>query len=402
MRTARPAILPGLLIAASLALGGCGLFEAAPRAKATPKRVAEAEEQTPLPVPPATLGKGPVKVALVLPLTAAGSGAATAASLRNAAELALSEFDGAPISLMVEDDRGTADGARQAAQTALAGGAELVLGPLFAPAVTAAAAAARPAGRPLIAFSTDVTVAGRGVYLLSFLPQAEVERVLDYAAAQGKRSVAALVPETPYGAVSEGQFRAAASRLGLKVAAVERYVPGEPGPAIARIAPAISGATPQADALFLPESGEGIAEVAASLQSWGFNPARVKPLGTGLWNDPRVLKAAALQGGWFAAPDSAGFAAFAGRYRARFGQEPARVATLAYDAVSLAAALARAPAKTRFTDATLQNPAGFAGADGIFRFRADGTSDRALAVFAVRSGAAAVASPAPKSFASGT
>jgi hypothetical protein len=104
-----------------------------------------------------------------------------------------------------------------------------------------------------------------------------------------------------------------------------------------------------------------------------------------------------LQGGWFAAPDGAGFNAFAERYRARFASDPTRVATLSYDAVSLAAALARTQGSQRFSESVLTNPSGFAGADGFFRFRQDGTNERALAVLEVRGGAATTVSQAPKS-----
>ena len=115
-----------------------------------------------------------------------------------------------------------------------------------------------------------------------------------------------------------------------------------------------------------------------------------------MWNDPRVFGLPALQGGWFAAVDGSGFAEFAQRYRARYGADPARVATLAYDAVSLAAALTRQYGSQRFSDTTLTNPSGFSGKDGTFRFRPDGTIDRALAVFEIRDGAATVVSPAPR------
>ena len=131
----------------------------------------------------------------------------------------------------------------------------------------------------------------------------------------------------------------------------------------------IGGAAPQADALFMPENGDGLSAVAQALQTTGFDPQRVKPLGTGVWNEPRVFAVPALQGGWFAAPDNRGFNAFAGRYRARYNADPTRLATLSYDAVSLAAALARTQGSQRFAESVLTNPSGFAGADGVFRFR---------------------------------
>jgi ABC-type branched-subunit amino acid transport system substrate-binding protein len=296
----------------------------------------------------------------------------------------------------VKDDRGTAEGARQAAEEAIAEGAELIVGPLFAPAVQAAGQVAKQAGKPVIAFSTDATVASRGVYLLSFLAQEEVDRIIAYASAQGRRSFAALIPENTYGNVVEAQFREAAARRGARVVAMERYAAGQAQAAVQRIAPLIVGPSAQADAIFLPDNAEGLPGVAQALAEARFDPQKVKPLGTGVWNDPRIFKTPALQSGWFAAPDSAGFNAFAARYRTRFNADPTRIATLSYDAVSLAAALVRTQGSQRFAESVLTNPSGFSGADGVFRFKPDGTNDRALAVLEIRNGATATVSPAPK------
>lgn len=343
-----------------------------------------------------TIGTGSVKVALILPLSGPGQAQVAAASLRNAAELAIVEFQGPDLTILVKDDAGTPEGAREATQQALAEGAELIVGPLFAGSVRAAGQVARPANRPVLAFSTDASVASRGVYLLSFLPQSEVARIVDYASGQGRRSFAALIPDTPYGGVVEAEFREAAARRGARVVGIERYAAGQAQAAVARLAPAIAGAAPQADALFLPENAEGLPNAAEALRGAGFNPQRVKVMGTGVWDDPRIFQLPALQGGWYAAPDATGFETFAGRYRARFGSDPTRLATLSYDAVSLAAALVRTQGTQRFSDAALTNPSGFAGADGVFRFRPDGTNDRALSVYEIRNGAAAPISPAPR------
>jgi ABC-type branched-subunit amino acid transport system substrate-binding protein len=380
--------------ALALALAGCvGGGMAPPR----PVGTAEAPPAAPVQAPAGdVIGTGSVKVALILPLSGAGTGAVAARAMRNAAELSLAEFQNPDLTILVKDDRGTPEGAQAAAQAAVQEGAELIIGPLFAGTVQAAGTVARQAGRPMLAFSSDAGVAARGVYLLSFLPGAEVERVVEHAAQSGRRSIAALVPETTYGSVVEAQFREAAAQRGLRVAAIERYPAGQPQGAVERLRPIIAGAAPQADALLIPENGDGIAAVGEALQAAGFNPARVKPLGTGVWNEPRVFAVPALQGGWFAAPDNRGYNAFAGRYRARFGGDPTRIATLSYDAVSLAAALARTQGSQRFSEEVLTNPSGFAGADGVFRFRTDGTNDRSLAVQEIRSGGPVLVSPAPR------
>ncbi|HZQ13051.1 MAG TPA: penicillin-binding protein activator, partial [Pseudolabrys sp.] len=163
---------------------------------------------------PAAVGAGQVKVALILPLSAPGNAGATAQSMRNAAEMALAEFNNPDIQLLVKDDGGTAPGAQGAAQQAVAEGAEVILGPLFAQSVGAAGQVARQRGIPVIAFSTDAGVAAPGVYLLSFLPESEVNRVVAYAASQGKRSFAALIPDNAYGTVVQAAFQQAVAAHG--------------------------------------------------------------------------------------------------------------------------------------------------------------------------------------------
>jgi branched-chain amino acid transport system substrate-binding protein len=340
-----------------------------------------------------TIGTGPVKVALILPLTQGSGPSAVGASLRNAAELALSEAGSSDITLLVKDDHSTPDGAKAATQAALAEGADLVLGPLFAGDVKAAGEIARASGKPVIAYSTDLSAAARGVYLLSFLVEGYVDRVIDFAASQGKKSVAILAPENDYATVAIGAFQQAAARRDMRVALIERYKPGAISTAVAHVA-ALGG---QIDAVFIPEQAAAMPEVAKALTANGLDSHNVQILGTGLWNDSRVLSLPALQGAWFAAPENAGFAGFSQRYRAKFGSDPSRVATLAYDSVSLAAALARTQGARRFSEEILTSATGFNGADGVFRFKPDGGNERGLSVLQVNNGSTIVVSPAPRS-----
>ncbi|HVY59496.1 MAG TPA: penicillin-binding protein activator [Xanthobacteraceae bacterium] len=346
----------------------------------------------------AAIGTGHVKVGLILPLSASGNAGLAAQSMKNAAEMAIAEFNNPDVQLLVKDDAGSAQGAQQAAQQALDEGAEVILGPLFAHTVGAAGQAARTRGVPVIAFSTDSNVAARGVYLLSFLPESDVDRIVSYAVAQGKRSFVALLPDSAYGTVVEAAFKQAVARKGGRIVALERYEASKLQDPVRAVAQAAG----RADALFVPDSADGVTAVVQALAANGVNLKRLQPLGTGLWDDPRIFSDAALQGGWFAAPDPVGYQAFAGRYRSRYGQEPVRTATLAYDAVALVAALVKTQGGQRFSDEVLTNPSGFAGIDGVFRFRRDGTNERGLAVMEVGSGGSRVLAPAPKTFGSGT
>ena len=386
-------------IGGALALAGCGPVggfgggPVAPRGDApvAPLDAAQAGN-------PDAIGSGPTRIALILPITQASGASAVGLSLRRAAELAYADSGGNDVTFLVKDDRSTPDGAREAAQAAIAEGAEVFLGPLFAPNVREVARHARGAGKSVIAFSTDSSVATRGVYLLSFLVENYVDRIVDYAASRGKKSLAALVPTNDYGRVAEAEFQAVAARKGLRVMGIEHYGPGGSGEAAKKIA----ALGDQIDALFIPEQADAMGAVAQSLTAAGLANKKLQILGTGLWNDARVLKLPALQGAWFATPENGGFNNFAARFREKFGGDPTRIATLAYDGASLLAALARQQGPRGFTEGVLTNPSGFNGADGVFRFRADGTNERGLAVLSVLNGSVSVISPAPKSFNGGT
>lgn len=377
--------------------------------------------------PPA--GEGPARIAILLPLS--GPEQATGRSLLDAALLALFDVGGERITLLPQDTQGTADGARAAAAQALQMGAQLILGPVFSAEVSAVADSARARDVSVVAFSTDASVAGNGVYLLAFMPQQQVERVVGYAISRGLRQFAALAPQTPYGVTVVESLRSVSERFGGTVARTEFYTADaqELMDPVRRLADYQSrhdrllsrrrqlealpdDATARRDlaalagldtfgpapfqAVLLPEGGAELRQVAPLLPFFDVDPAQVKFLGTGLWDDPNLGQEPALVGGWFAAPPPDNLAAFSERFNGVFGYRPQRIATLAYDAVALAAALARSGPE--FSREALTTPSGFAGTDGIFRFLPSGIADRGLAVLEVQAKGDKVIDPAPTTF----
>ena len=327
-----------------------------------------------------------VAVALLLPLSASGQVGELATALKNAAEMAQSEYKGAKLRLLVKDDLGTAEGARTAARAAQSEGTKVVLGPLLSSSVQAAASVVRPSGKTLIGFSTDQSVAGRGVYLLSFQPDNDVDQILAYAATKGKTSIAAMIPDGVYGNVILAAFQESAGRRGLKIATIERYHTGS----VDNAARAIAALTVPVDALFIPENGDMASVVSTALANNGVDRKNWQLLGTSAWDDARLLKEPLFQSGWFAGPEKTGFAAFAQRYQSRFGKEPPRLASLGYDAVFLVNALYAQYGAQAFTEATLRNPDGMIGTDGLFRFRNNGGIQRMLAIYEVNNGVARI------------
>src|SRR5580700_7482110 len=233
---------------------------------------------------PAVAGNGQVKVGLILPLSAAGNAGVAAQSMKNAAEMALAEFQNPNIQLLIKDDGGSPQGAQQGTQQAVDEGAEIILGPLFGPSVPATAQVARSRGISVIAFSTDSSVAGRGVYLLSFLPESDVNRIIEYAASTGKRSYAAMLPDNAYGNVVEAAFKQAVGRRNGRVVAFEKY-----GADRTTAARNVANSLGQADALFIADDGDSVVGAADALTAAGAKLKNIQLLGTGLWDNPRVF-----------------------------------------------------------------------------------------------------------------
>jgi ABC-type branched-subunit amino acid transport system substrate-binding protein len=341
-------------------------------------------------------GRTPVRVGVLLPFSNGSSSTrALASSMLRAAEMALYDSGKHDLLLMSADEGAGGVEAASGVRTLLSEGAEVIIGPLFAQSVTAAAPIARDHGVLLISFSTDRVVAGNGVYLLSFQPESQVRRIVSYAAAQGHSAFAALVPSTAYGARVTAAFRDSTAAAGAHILDLENFVP-EAGDIAG---PAAKIAQSHADAILIGQGGSLLADIGSTLAAEGAGSQQVQYLGTGLWDDLATAREPSLVGGWFAAPDPDAERGYETKYRAVYGAKPPPLSALAYDAVSLIALLSSGPVYHRFTFDALTDPSGFSGIDGLLRFNPDGTSDRGLAVLKIdNDGAFTVISPSPRTF----
>jgi len=380
----------GLLICAFVAAcsinGGAGLV-------AENEPIAEAPgEQAP--------DRPAIKVAMLLPLSG-GNAQNVAKALKQSGELALFDFDNPNVELISKDTHGTPEGAKSAAEEAVAQGVELVIGPLFANEVKAASPITQAANIPMIAFSSDQKVAGNGVYLLSFLAGSDVHRIISFAVSRGKSRFAALIPQTDYGRLVQEKFIAAAKDMNVSVLAVKEYPQDangmiEPVKEIAALVP--KGEEPQIDALFIPAAANTLPALAPLLPYAEIDTKTVQLLGTSGWDYQGVGKEDALVGAWFPAPEPKGWTDFTKRYVETYGEVPLRLATLGYDAVSLAISLSNNSSGSRYTAEQLTRSNGFSGVDGLFRLRSDGTSQRGFAILEVQKYGNQVIEAAPNGF----
>jgi branched-chain amino acid transport system substrate-binding protein len=397
-RPRRRALAPFLSIFAALATaaGGCAQSNIGPELPQT-------ASISPRPALASVTDKKSksAKIALILPLGGIGEPAQIARGMKQATEMALFEANDPTVQLIVKDDGGTPQGAMAAADSAIAEGAEIILGPLFGKSAAAIAPVASKAGIPVVAFSNDPTAAGHGVYLMSFLVAEEVHRVIGYAASQEKRRFAALIPDTAYGKTVEPAFRAAVAKAGGQIVAIETFSGDAAGlltsakKVVHVIAEAEKNGTP-VDALFVPAGPDQISQLGPLLNYAGLNNDKLKLLGTSAWDGPIVSRDDALIGGWYAASDPGGWTAFADKYRKTFGTTPPRLSSLSYDAMSMALTLAKSAAPGRFAVERLTRAEGFSGVDGPVRLTPGGFSQRDLAVLEVQKySSAVIEAPAP-------
>jgi len=374
------------------------------------------------------------KVVLLVPLS--GRHAALGQGLLNAAQLALFDVAGETFELVPRDTGDTVEGAAAAAAAALDEGAGLILGPVFADAVRAVAAEVerRQAPVPVVAFSNDRSVAGDGIYVMGVLPEQEVERMVNYAVRNGLRRIGALAPDSPYGGHVVSVLERAAAAQGAIVTriafvperadgseladAVERFAAhGDRRQALERHRAALrASGDPEAerllksletvetygdlpyDAVFLPAHGRLLRSMAPLLPFYDVDPGKVRFFGTSLWHSAGAGAEPALVGGWYPFPDPATRDIFERRYQGAYGSSPSALASLAYDATALAAILAAAPGDMPFTREAIEAENGFAGADGLFRFRPDGATQRGFAILQVRREGPVTVEPAPERF----
>jgi ABC-type branched-subunit amino acid transport system substrate-binding protein len=376
------------------------------------------------PAPDVPIRTGPAKVGLLLPMT--GPGAALGADLLDAAQLALFDVGATDLELLPRDTGADPAKAEQAAQSVLAAGAELLLGPLYGRSTIAVAPLAAAAGVSVISFSNDASVGRPGVYVLGFRPEEQVERAVRHAAAMGRTRFAAIAPADAYGTRVLTALRTAVAQVPEATAEImvtfppdstepraevqqiaahgrsgglpPEPPPFEPGVEAAPLPPAPLLPPPGFDVLLIGDGGERVASIAAMLAYYDISPANVVVLGNQRWqDDAALLRDPGLQGALFATWPPDNIAQFERRFADIYGRRPASLAVLAYDATALAVLLARN--QPRFTQAQITDPQGFFGGGGIFRLRPNGLAEHGLAVVALEGGRIQVVDPAPGSFA---
>ncbi len=345
----------------------------------------------------------PVPVALLVP---SGSGSTTdehlAQSLENAARLAMADMNGVQIDLRVYSTRGQPAQAASVAAQAVNDGAKIIVGPLYAQAANAAGVAVASSGVNVLSFSNNPDIAGGNVFILGSTFQNTANRVVSYAARQGKRRILMVSAQTSAGEQARNAVARAASGGGASVVGNVSYAMSQNG--VVTAAPQIVSAARanSADVVVIDATTDGALPILTQLiKEQGLTADVVQLAGLARWDVPTQAAALpGLQGGIFAMPSPQLTQQFESRYTAAYGSPPvpAAVVGLAYDGIAAIGALVKQGKSDALTGAALTQGSGFAGVNGVFRLRSDGTNERGLAIAKIQNSQVVVIDPAPRAF----
>lgn len=343
----------------------------------------------------------PVPVALLVPKSSAqGGDGVLAQSLENAARLAMADLKGVRIDLRVYDTAGDPGTAAAVARQAVAEGARIILGPVYAQSANAAGLAVLGDSVNLLSFSNNTRIAGGNVFVLGPTFDTSARRLTAYARRQGKGDIVIVHSDDEAGQLGRDAIRKAMGATGAHETGAVAYERSQQGviAAVPQVRDSVAGSGAQS--IFLTATTAGALPLFSQLlPEAGVSPQVTQFIGLTRWDIPaQTLALPGVQGGWFAMPDPVRTEQFNTRYATAYGGPPHPISGLAYDGIAAIGALVGAGKADALTSAALTQGAGFQGAGGIFRLRPDGTNERGLAVATIQNRQVVVIDPAPKAF----
>jgi branched-chain amino acid transport system substrate-binding protein len=348
--------------------------------------------------------EGVTRIALLLPVT--GVYQKMGEELRKGAELALFTARNPTVELMVFDTMGGQRG-RRAAEEAVAAESDIMIGPLFSGAVAEARAVAGAANIPMLLLSNNALVASSGSWLMGYLPEQQLDLLLDYAIADGRQRFAIIAEDSAFGKrlATHAQRRLVQSGLPAEDSMVLREQALDSEDLLKRairkfsryVAPVedevVAERPPVFDALIFAGGAEFALRTAPVLAYYDLGSDAVMYLGNAQWNQRQILSEPSLQKGLFAFRPSNTDDQFVAKWTAVWPDRPGLLSRLSFDAVALAEVLA---GKDRSKwQKELLSSVGFNGFSGAFRFLPGGGNVRAFELRQITNGRGKLLQSAP-------
>lgn len=341
---------------------------------------------------PSTIGNGPVRIAVLLPLSAAGQDGARAKSALDAVALAASDLGADAVTVSIRDTAGAEGQTRALATDEFGKRAVVVIGPSD-PAGAAELGSIKGGKRPPFLVLAALGARAPGTYSL---PLSEVDSAIGgivAAIGQGRRNFALLIGDGPSAPAMEARLSEAILNNGGLVEARARYRNSES--AIAAALAAVGDAETRPDVIVIATGGQPAGALISALAGSKVRGARL--VGTSAWATEEFT-AKGAEGAIIASVDSSEMKPMLDRFRKTYGRDPQLHEAYAYDAMALSAGLARVLGETGFAAKNLTVPTGFRSTTGVFRLMPDGSVQRLLALYQVKQGRLQRVGAAPSSF----
>lgn len=342
---------------------------------------------------------GDLKVAVLLPHS--GATKELAADLQDAAMLAVYDSknvntSGYSITLLPKNTMASPSVAAAVAKQAIEEGAKLIVGPLYSQEVDTVKQVAGDV--PIIALTNNSEMESANCFVFGITPESEVQRVTEYAMKQGRVKFAALIPNDEYGITLEKALQANITAKGGQVENIEYFIDSDEGrkTSVKRLAEKMR--ITSAEAIFIADTPENSAMMLNELRALGIDMAALMLLGTSQWtNDDGKPIPIELNMGIFSGGSDRAYQRFSERFNASMKRIPNRISTLAYDAVSELAEIAKSgtvpTAEELIADGVIQGRA-----VGTYRYEAGGKVSRSLAIYQFTEKGVDTLETAPKDF----
>ena len=335
------------------------------------------------------------QIALLLPLESQNKNTnALASNLKNAARLAIQDLNYLNLNLTIYPTSGDPKRAAYAAKAAIANDSHIIVGPLFSEETAEVKIALENDNIKIISLSNDPSVAGSGVFIMGTTFKSIANRLVAFAKSEGLHRIAIIGPEGQIGAngilasknaiISNGSIVSTVSTYPLNINIIGKL-------ASTIYADLVKSNT---DAIIFTDSPtRGLGFITQEIYSL-FRKNNKKPpqfMGLSRWDSaPSILNEPSLRHGWFIVPDQRFKKQYAARYFKNFGETTKHISSLSYDAIALIGGIINQSGPQTITRMFEQKKFignnGFIGVNGIFRFDANGISERSLSVAEVATG----------------
>ena len=356
------------------------------------------------------------RIGMLLPLS--DSDAKYGQGLKNASMLALQDINNPNLVLQYYDTQSSPSGARTAIENAINQRSNLIIGPLKSTEVQSISNETIYQGVPVIAFSTSQEVLQPTVYTLGLLIDEQIDRIISYAALQGRKRFALLLPDNATGGSVARAAVKSAQKNNVQITTIGFYTPGTSDfSQIAKdmtnyearharvvniknkLQTLVDGGDASAqkalkkletreglgdvgfDAIIIPEGG---VKLTAAISMFAYYDAAfpsVQFLGTAIWDSSKLNNEAVIAKGLYTAISKPQTNYFANQYYSVFNDRPSSLYTLAYDAITIANQLSFL--NDNNLNESITSPSGFQGIGGKVRFFKDGSNQHSLDIIEI-------------------